>query len=145
MPIGGGARGKGRKLKDGKQMAVITIGPIGTEVAKAIKMSEEECAKDGLSVAHYDMRFLKPIDEDILQEVGTRFDKIVTVEDGVVKGGLGSAVLEYMNGHGYHPHIKMIGLPDLFVEQGSVPQLRSLLGMDTEHLAETITQMAGLE
>ena len=137
--------GKGRKLKDGKQMAVITLGPIGTEVAKAIKMAEEEGAKDGLSVAHYDMRFLKPIDEDILQEVGTHFNKIVTVEDGVVKGGLGSAVLEYMNSHGHHPDIKMIGLPDSFVEQGSVPQLRSLLGMDAEHLAEAITQMAGLE
>ena len=138
------AVGKGRKLKEGHQLAVITLGPIGTEAAKAIRIAEEQNAEGGLSVAHYDMRFLKPIDEDILNEVGTRFDKVITVEDGVLKGGLGSAVLEYMNNHDFHPHIKMIGLPDSFVEQGSVSQLRSLLGMDAEHLADVITQMAGL-
>ena len=134
--------GKGRKLKDGQQLAVVTIGPIGTEAAKAIRMVEEQNVEEGLSVAHYDMRFLKPIDEALLHEIGERFDKVITVEDGVVKGGLGSAVLEYMNSHDLHPRIKMIGLADSFVEQGTVPQLRSLLGMDAEHLAEAITQMA---
>lgn len=130
--------GKGRKLKDGKNLAIITLGPIGTETTKAIRMVEEERKDQGISVAHYDMRFLKPIDEDILKEVGERFKKIITVEDGVIKGGLGSAVLEYMNAHDFHPQIKMVGLPDSFVEQGTVPQLRSLLNMDAEHLADNI-------
>lgn len=130
--------GKGRKLKDGKNLAIITLGPIGTETTKAIRMVEEERKDQGISVAHYDMRFLKPIDEDILKEVGERFEKIITVEDGVIKGGLGSAVLEYMNAHDFHPQIKMVGLPDSFVEQGTVPQLRSLLNMDAEHLADNI-------
>ena len=130
--------GKGRKLKEGKDLAIITLGPIGTETTKAIRMVEEERKDQGISVAHYDMRFLKPIDEDILKEVGDRFEKIITVEDGVIKGGLGSAVLEYMNAHDFHPQIKMVGLPDSFVEQGTVPQLRSLLNMDAEHLADNI-------
>ena len=137
--------GKGRKLKEGKQLAILTLGPIGVEVAKAIQMAEEQCAGEGLSVAHYDMRFLKPIDEELLEEVGNQYQKVMTVEDGALKGGLGSAVLEYMNNHGFHPDIKMIGLPDSFVEQGTVPQLRSLLGMDAEHLTAAIVQAAGLE
>ena len=137
--------GKGRKLKEGKQLAILTLGPIGVEVAKAIQMAEEQCVGEGLSVAHYDMRFLKPIDEELLEEVGNQYQKVMTVEDGALKGGLGSAVLEYMNNHGFHPDIKMIGLPDSFVEQGTVPQLRSLLGMDAEHLTAAIVQAAGLE
>ena len=137
--------GKGRKLKEGKQLAILTLGPIGVEGAKAIKMAEEQWAGEGLSVAQYDMRFLKPIDEELLEEVGNQYQKVMTVEDGALKGGLGSAVLEYMNNHGFHPDIKMIGLPDSFVEQGTVPQLRSLLGMDAEHLTAAIVQAAGLE
>ena len=107
--------GKGRKLTPGTDIAVLTLGPIGKEAEKAIAKAEIE---DNLSIAHYDMRFLKPIDETILHEVGKRFAKVVTIEDGVLKGGLGSAVLEFMNDHGYKPVIKRIGLPDTF----AVPQ-----------------------
>ena len=129
--------GKGRKLKDGESMAVLTIGPVGTEAAKAI--AETEAAHPELTIAHYDMRFLKPLDEDLLDEVGRKFKRIVTVEDGVRSGGMGSAVMEWMADHGYEPHIDRLGLPDSFVEHGTVQQLRHLTGIDTEgikkHLA----------
>ena len=129
--------GKGRKLKDGESMAVLTIGPVGTEAAKAI--AETEAAHPELTIAHYDMRFLKPLDDDLLDEVGRKFKRIVTVEDGVRSGGMGSAVMEWMADHGYEPHIDRLGLPDSFVEHGTVQQLRHLTGIDTEgikkHLA----------
>lgn len=129
--------GKGRKLKDGESMAVLTIGPVGTEAAKAI--AETEAAHPELTITHYDMRFLKPLDEDLLDEVGRKFKRIVTVEDGVRSGGMGSAVMEWMADHGYEPHIDRLGLPDSFVEHGTVQQLRHLTGIDTEgikkHLA----------
>jgi 1-deoxy-D-xylulose-5-phosphate synthase len=129
--------GKGRKLKDGESMTVLTIGPVGTEAAKAIE--ETEAAHPELTIAHYDMRFLKPLDEDLLYEVGRKFKRIVTVEDGVRSGGMGSAVMEWMADHGYEPHIDRLGLPDSFVEHGTVQQLRHLTGIDTEgikkHLA----------
>ena len=129
--------GKGRKLKDGESMTVLTIGPVGTEAAKAIE--ETEAAHPELTIAHYDMRFLKPLDEDLLDEVGRKFKRIVTVEDGVRSGGMGSAVMEWMADHGYEPHIDRLGLPDSFVEHGTVQQLRHLTGIDTEgikkHLA----------
>ena len=89
----------------------------------------------GVSVAHYDMRFLKPIDEDILSEVGRRFQRVVTVENGVRNGGLGSAVLEWMNDHGYHPEVIRLGLPDNeFVEHGKVEELQKLVGLDKESM-----------
>jgi 1-deoxy-D-xylulose-5-phosphate synthase len=92
-----------------------------------------------LSVAHYDMRFLKPIDEAILQEVAKRFQRIVTVENGVKTGGLGSAVLEWMNDHGYHPEVIRLGLPDTeFVEHGTVAELQKLVGLDKEAIKEAI-------
>lgn len=120
--------GKGRKLKDGKDMAVLTIGPIGILARKAIKKAEE----GGLSIAHYDLRFLKPLDEKLLHEVGQNFKKIVTIEDGVLKGGMGSAILEFMADHNYHPEIKRIGVPDKFIEHGSIKELYHLCGMDQE-------------
>ena len=91
------------------------------------------------SIAHYDMRFLKPIDETILDEVGRRFSRIVTVENGVRNGGLGSAVTEWMNDHGYHPHITRLGLPDTeFVEHGTVAELQHIVGIDAEGIAKAI-------
>lgn len=126
--------GKGRQLKDGKDLAVITIGPIGNVAAKAIQQAEEQ---QGYSIAHYDLRFLKPLDEALLQDVGRRFTKIVTVEDGAITGGMGSAVLEFMNQHGYHPSIERIGIPDQFIEHGAVNQLYEICRMDEEHLYET--------
>ncbi len=121
--------GTGRKLRDGHDVAVLSIGPIGTEVEKI----------EG-AFAHYDMRFLKPLDERILQEVGRRFRHIVTVEDGVRNGGLGSAVLEWMNDHGYQPRVTRLGLPDSFVEHGTVAELRKIVGLDTEAIAQAIHQ-----
>ena len=123
--------GTGRKLKDGKEAAVLSIGPIGNDVVEAVK---------DLDVSHYDMRFLKPIDEDILQEVAERFQRIITVENGVKTGGLGSAVLEWMNDHGYHPEVIRLGLPDTeFVEHGTVLELQKIVGLDKESIIKAIT------
>ena len=126
--------GKGRKLREGKDIAVLSIGAIGNEVIKAIEMVEPE----GISVAHYDMIYLKPIDEAILDEVGQRFKRVITVENGVVKGGLGSAVAEYMSDHDYQTHVRRIGVPDQFVEHGSIPELYRLCGMDAESMAQVL-------
>jgi 1-deoxy-D-xylulose-5-phosphate synthase len=116
--------GKGRKLRDGKgETAVLTIGPIGNVAAEAIEES-------GLDIAHYDMRFLKPLDEDILEEVGKRYKRIVTIEDGAIEGGLGTAVLEWMSDHGYKPEVKRLGLPDQFVEHGTPAELYHIVGID---------------
>ena len=92
-----------------------------------------------VSPAHYDMRFLKPLDEDILKEVGRKFKHIVTVEDGVRNGGLGSAVIEWMNDHGYTPRITRLGLPDHFVEHGTVGELRQIVGLELESISKAIT------
>lgn len=127
--------GKGRKLKEGKDLAVITLGPIGNIAAHAIQRAEKE---KGLSIAHYDLRFLKPLDEALLHEAGRSFGRIVTVEDGVLKGGMGSAVLEFMADNGYTPHIERIGVPDLFIEHGTVQELYRLCGMDEEAIYNTL-------
>ena len=121
--------GKGRKLKDGKDMAVITIGPIGNTARKAITRAE---AESKMSIAHYDLRFLKPLDEEMLHEIGKNFCRIVTIEDGVLKGGMGSAILEFMADNRYTPTVRRIGLPDKFVEHGPVKDLHRLCGMDEE-------------
>ena len=129
--------GTGQRLRNGNDVAVMSIGPIGNEVTKAI----EQLVSQGntISVAHYDMRFLKPLDEMILQEVGERFKRIITVEDGVRNGGLGSAVLEWMNDHGFSPQVTRLGLPDQFVEHGTVAELQHLVGIDAEAIAKAIT------
>jgi len=121
--------GKGRKLKDGKDLAVITLGPIGNIAARAIKRAETE---KGLSIAHYDLRFLKPLDETLLHEAGRNFKRIITIEDGARKGGMGSAVLEFMADNSHTPHIERIGVPDTFIEHGTVQELYQLCGMDEE-------------
>lgn len=126
--------GKGRKLSEGKDVAVLSLGPLGNTVAKVVSELKEE----GTSVAHYDMRFLKPIDEDILQEVGTKCRRIITVEDGVVRGGLGSAVIEYMNDHNLHPEVIRLGLPDHFVEHGTPEELYHLVGLDAEAIKKAL-------
>ena len=134
--------GTGRRLKDGKQVAVLTVGPIGNTAAEAIKKAE--AAVSGLNVGHYDMRFIKPLDESLLEEIGKQYNNIVTVEDGVRSGGFGSAVLEWMSDHGFSPKITRIGLPDTFVEHGTVEQLRHITGMDADAIAAAITKAAGL-
>ena len=129
--------GKGKKLKDGKDIAILSIGPVGNEALKAI----EQVEKEGVSVALYDMIYLKPIDEELLHEVGKKFNRIVTVENGVIKGGLGTAVLEFMADNGYTPKVKRIGVPDRFIEHGSVPELFKLCAMDSESIAEVVKEM----
>ena len=130
--------GKGRKLKDGKDIAVITLGPIGHVAARAIARAEKE---QGISIAHYDLRFLKPLDEEMLHEIGRQFSRIVTVEDGVVSGGMGSAVLEFMSDHGYKPSVRRVGVPDEFIEHGTVAELYHLCGMDEEGICRQIIQV----
>ena len=124
--------GTGRKLTDGDDVAVLTIGPLGNDVQEIIAELPEK------SVAHYDMRFLKPLDENILHEVGRKFQRIITIENGVRNGGLGSAVLEWMNDHGYQPRITRMGLPDRFVEHGTVDELRHIVGIDKESIKKEI-------
>ena len=126
--------GRGRKLRDGDDVALLTLGPIGNTALQAA----EECAAAGVHCAVYDMRFLKPLDEDILQEVGRRFTRIVTVEDGVRNGGFGSAVLEWMSDHGYHPDIIRLGLPDEFVEHGTPAELYRIVGLDKKSIVKAI-------
>ena len=137
--------GKGRKLKDGQDLAVLSIGPIGVEAEKAIAIAELKSLNDSpdapLNIAHYDMRFLKPIDEEILHEVGKKFKKVVTVEDGVISGGLGSAVLEFFADNGYEVEVKRVGIPDKFVMHGTVPELRQICGMDAQSIAETLSTL----
>ena len=134
--------GTGRRLKEGKQVAVLTVGPIGNTAAEAIKKAE--AAVSGLNVGHYDMRFIKPLDESLLEEIARQYDNIVTVEDGVRSGGFGSAVLEWMADHGFSPKITRIGLPDKFVEHGTVEQLRHITGMDADAIAAAIIKATGL-
>ena len=126
--------GKGRKLRDGQRLAVLSIGPFGYDVEQAID-------ETGLPVAHYDLRFLKPLDEELLEEVAHNYDRILTVEDGARKGGMGSAVLEWMADHHYHPSVVRLGLPDHFVPHGTVEELRRLCGIDTEGIAKAISQL----
>jgi 1-deoxy-D-xylulose-5-phosphate synthase len=127
--------GRGRKLSDGEGTAVLSLGPLGNVVAGVVR----ELRKAGQSVAHYDMRFLKPIDEEILYEVGTTCRRIVTVEDGVIQGGLGSAVLEYMADHNLHPEVIRLGLPDHFVEHGTPDELYHLVGLDAEAIKKALS------
>lgn len=127
--------GKGRKLKNGKDIAVITLGPIGNVAQKTIARAE---AESKMSIAHYDLRFLKPLDEEMLHEIGKNFHRIVTIEDGVLKGGMGSAILEFMADNGYTPTVRRIGLPDKFVEHGPVKDLHRLCGMDEEGIYKVL-------
>lgn len=124
--------GTGRKLHDGNEVAMLTIGPIGNDVEDIIKED------NSTAIAHYDMRFLKPLDENILHEVGKKFKRIVTIEDGARNGGFGSAILEWMSDHGYSPAITRMGLPDTFIEHGTVAQLRKIAGIDKESIRKEI-------
>ncbi|GHT11984.1 1-deoxy-D-xylulose-5-phosphate synthase [Bacteroidia bacterium] len=126
--------GKGRKLKNGKDVAVLSIGPIGNIAAEAVEKAKES----GIDAAHYDMIYLKPIDEELLHEVGKNFRRIITVENGTIKGGLGTAVMEFMMENGYSPQIRRIGVPDQFIEHGTIPQLYHLCGMDAESITKAL-------
>ena len=128
--------GRGRRLREGTDVAVLSYGPLGVNVEKVIDRVAQ--THPALSVAHYDLRFCKPLDEALLQEVGERFQRIVTIEDGARAGGIGSAVLEWMSDHHFTPAITRLGLPDHFVEHGSVPQLKALTGLDDDSIAKAI-------
>lgn len=131
--------GKGRKLCDGDRVAVLTIGPVGNDVQDVIRsLGDKAC-----HVAHYDMIFLNPIDEDILAEVGKRFSQVVTVEDGVIHGGLGSAVIDWFNDHGMAARVTRFGIPGQFVAQGTIAQLRRYCGMDNDSIKAKILDIIG--
>lgn len=132
--------GTGRKLKDGDQVAILTVGPIGNDAQKAI-----EALPQRDNVAHYDMRFIKPLDGDLLDEIGKKFKKVITIEDGIRNGGFGSAVLEWFNDHGYAPSVQRMGLPDEFVTHGSVDELRRIVGLDAPHIKQNIEAMLASE
>ena len=127
--------GKGRKLKDGNDIAVITLGPIGYRAQKAIAKAENET---GISVAHYDLRFVKPLDADMLNEIGKNFKKIITIEDGIISGGAGSAVMEFMADGGYDVEIKRVGIKDCFVQHGAVNELYKICGLDEDSIYQLI-------
>lgn len=129
--------GKGRKISDGSKVAVLSIGPFGSDVAEAVA----ELKAEDISVAHYDMIFLKPIDEEILKEVGENFTTVVTVEDGTVRGGLGSTVVDWMNEKGYGTRVYKMGLPDEFICQGTVAQLREYCRVSKADIKNKIKEL----
>jgi 1-deoxy-D-xylulose-5-phosphate synthase len=130
--------GKGRKLKDGENIALLSFGHPGNFAAAAIR----DVKADGINPAHYDMRFAKPIDETMLHEVFAKFDKIITVEDGSIQGGFGSAVLEFMNEHNYKATVKILGIPDRLIEHGTPKQLYNEIGIDANGIAEELRAMS---
>ena len=132
--------GKGRKLKDGENIAILSFGHPGNFAAAAIR----DVKADGINPAHYDMRFAKPIDEALLHEVFAKFDKIITVEDGTVVGGFGTAVLEFMNEHNYKAAVKIMGIPDKLIEHGSPKQLYDEIGIDANGIAEVLREMSSV-
>ncbi len=131
------AVGTGRRIRAGSEVAVITIGPVGNDVETVVSDMDKA---DSDKVAHYDLRFLKPLDDKLLTEIGENYDKIITVEDGIRMGGMGSAVLEWMSDHGYSPKIKRLGLPDHFVEHGTVDELRKVCGLDNDSMRKVIEE-----
>jgi 1-deoxy-D-xylulose-5-phosphate synthase len=129
--------GRGRKLKDGRDIAILSFGHPGNFAATAIRQLRTE----GIDPGHYDMRFAKPLDEALLHEVFGKYPKILTVEDGTILGGFGSAVLEFMAAHNYSAQVKMLGIPDRIVEHGSVKELQKECGFDAEGIASTVREM----
>lgn len=129
--------GTGRKLKDGSDVAILSIGHPGNFAAAAIRTVKA----DGLNPAHYDMRFVKPLDEELLHEIFSKFNKIITVEDGTVVGGFGTAILEFMSANNYQAQVKMLGIPDSIVEHGTLKQLHKECHFDEEGIAFALREM----
>lgn len=124
--------GTGRKINDGEDVAVLTLGPIGNDVQDVIATMDKK-------PAHYDMRFLKPLDENLLKEVAEKYKHIITIEDGVRNGGMGTAVMEWLNDNGYtNISVKRMGIPDKFIEHGSIDELRAIIGLDNDTIKKTI-------
>jgi 1-deoxy-D-xylulose-5-phosphate synthase len=126
--------GQSRQLSEGSDIAILTIGTIGIHTGRAVKMLQ----KDGIMTSHYDMRFIKPIDEEILHYVFMNFKHVITIEEGVLQGGFGSAVLEFMSDHQYSAHIKRIGIPDKFIEHGTTEELFREYGLDQQGIYQTV-------
>jgi len=131
------AVGTGRCLRDGDQVAVLTIGPIGIKTGQVIDKLE----KDGCSIAHYDMRFVKPLDENLLHHIFKKHAKVVTVEDGTIVGGMGSAILEFMADNGYAAKVKRLGIPDKYIEHGTQTELYHVCGFDKEGIEKSVREM----
>jgi 1-deoxy-D-xylulose-5-phosphate synthase len=129
--------GKGRKIKDGRDLAILTLGPVGNYTVDAYPVLE----KEGIDVAHYDMRFVKPLDEAMLHEIFLNFDRVITIEDGCLQGGFGSAVLEFMVDKGYHAQVKRLGIPDSLVEHGEPAELHHECGFDTEGIINAVRSL----
>jgi 1-deoxy-D-xylulose-5-phosphate synthase len=129
--------GEGECLKSGKDLAVITIGTMARPAQKAIEQIEKEY---NTSIAHYDIRFLKPLDQGLLHEIGKKFRQIITIEDGVILGGFGSAVLEFMSDNNYSVHVKRLGIPDSFIEHGTPEELYAMLGLDEDGISKSIAE-----
>jgi 1-deoxy-D-xylulose-5-phosphate synthase len=131
--------GTGRKMKDGDQIAILSIGHPGNFASSAIR----DLKSEGIDVAHYDMRFVKPLDEEMAHEVFSKYNKVITIEDGTVVGGFGSAVLEFMNANGYKADVTIMGIPDRIVEHGTPKQLYEEIGIDVESIKANIRKMVG--
>jgi 1-deoxy-D-xylulose-5-phosphate synthase len=129
--------GKGRMVNDGEGLAVLSLGPLGNYVQEALKRLNEQ----GLYPAHFDMRFVKPLDNELLHDVFGRFDRVVTIEDGCLQGGFGSAVIEFMVDHGYTAHVKRLGIPDRFIEHGTPDQLFDECGYGKAAIFQTLMEM----
>jgi 1-deoxy-D-xylulose-5-phosphate synthase len=132
--------GQGRKIQDGEEVAILTIGHVGNFAVNACRT----LLTDDIRPAHYDMRFVKPLDEAMLHEVAQKFTKIITVEDGTIMGGFGSAVLEFMNAHNYHPQITMLGIPDRVIEHGKPEELHRECGYDAQGIVEAVRALVGV-
>jgi 1-deoxy-D-xylulose-5-phosphate synthase len=133
--------GKGRRLKTGSDIAFLSIGPIGNYVVQAC----EQLTDMGINAAHYDMRFAKPIDELLLHEVFGKFKHVITVEDGCVQGGMGSAVIEFMADHGYSAQVKRLGIPDEYIEHGTQDELYTECGFDIPSMIRVAQEMCQIE
>lgn len=129
--------GKGRKLRGGSDVAILSLGPVGNYAAEAC----DALAHEGVSVAHYDLRFFKPLDEQLLHEVFRNFSAVITIEDGCINGGIGSAVIEFMVDHNYHAIIKRLGLPDKFAVQGKQNELHELYGYDKRGIISSVHEV----
>ena len=130
--------GKGRVIKSGDDVAVLTIGPVGNFASAAISRVEPA---GKATVAHYDMRFAKPLDEVLLHDIGKRFQRVITVEDGVLRGGVGEAIVTFCNDNGYSPKVKNLGSEDRFIEHGTPAQLYALCGYDADGIEKSINSM----
>ncbi|MGM0375334.1 MAG: 1-deoxy-D-xylulose-5-phosphate synthase [Bacteroidota bacterium] len=133
--------GTGRRLAQGRDLAFLTIGPVGVKVQRIV----EDLKEENISAGHYDMRFVKPVDESLLHEVFGQYSRVITIEDGTIVGGMGSAVLEFMSEHGYRASVKRIGIPDQFIDQGTQTELTRDCGFDMGSIRETARQMAAGE